>query len=157
MPKTSAIGSAGFTLLELLVVLAILVLVSAAWPLMFSHRALQARRDAAGVQRLVSGLREVQSYSIQRGMPVRVRLQDRILHLDVALVSSVLSARPLEDIPIDAPVSQLPEGGSDSQWVTFFPDGSSSGAQYRVGEGSAATTVWISPATGRIRVKAPST
>jgi general secretion pathway protein H len=145
--KKSGTGSAGgFTLLELLVVLAILVMAAALFPLAL-NRALPARRVSTTVDRLVAAVHEAQAESVTRGLPVTLTL------VGDGLEASAKSARALlrpvkfsESVHVD-----LRDGnGQAATSLTVFPDGSAQGGQYQIAAGEHLSLVQVSGLTGRV-------
>ena len=159
MRKTSAIGRAtsgtagspprfsGFTLIELMVVLAIMVLVASALPLAL-NRALPARRVAVAADKLVADIRWLQTQSTMLGRPARISILESGYQLklestdrsrDVALAkSTALSLRARED-------------GRIVKELLIYPDGTSSAGRFEVSDSGRHATVEISMLTGRAR------
>jgi general secretion pathway protein H len=121
MPVTSATGNRGFTLLELLVALAILVLLVAAWPLA-APRLFPAQQLRNEEQRLIATLRATRMAARFSGTPATIEFPDsgdsyRAGQAVRAMESGVRAQVYLDDPP-----------GRSNQF-TFFPDGSSSGGR----------------------------
>jgi len=128
--------SCGFTLLELLVVLAILVLAAAALPLAID-RTLPARRVSVAGERVRSALIDAELRSIASGRPVELA-SDTLKRSTPSHVELNLTA------PDGAPLDR----------VVVFPDGSSSGAHFMLTEGRHRSSVELSSVTGRVTVEA---
>ncbi|MGA7538941.1 MAG: prepilin-type N-terminal cleavage/methylation domain-containing protein [Steroidobacteraceae bacterium] len=126
--------ASGFTLLELLVVLAIMLMMAAAFPLAFD-RALPGRRVTIATEHLVAAIREAQTRSISQGKPIRVRLASLT---DSLSASTHLTFRDSNGRVLSA--------------LTLYPDGSATGGQLRVVDGSHRSTVVVSAITGSTRV-----
>jgi general secretion pathway protein H len=144
MPVISATGEEGFTLLELLVVLTIIVLLAGAWPLAAPHLypGQQLRNES---QRLLSSLRAArttarltgseQPFDIQRsGTAYRVATETRNLPTGLTL-------RLLDDA-----------GSLRSVHLTFYPDGSSTGGTLDLAFPRRHVTVSVGRMTGRAEI-----
>jgi general secretion pathway protein H len=152
MRVTSATGSRGFTLLELMVVMAIVGLMAAAVPLVFSRQSLQSRRTAAGAQLLQAALRDAQSRSILYNEPAQVSVSDRTLVVVFASTRPGAAKAPRQSYSIDAPLSVARDMAGTVGPVILYPDGSASGAILRVGDGAQQASVSISAISGRISI-----
>lgn len=124
----------GFTLLELLVVLAIMLMMSAAFPLVLD-RALPGRRVTVATEHLVVAIREAQARSISQGKPVRVPL--------VTLTGSLSASTH---------VVFTDWNGRALSALMLYPDGSAIGGRLLVVDGSHRSTVVVSAFTGSARV-----
>jgi len=136
----------GFTLLELIVVLAIVALMAGMVPLALG-RALPGRRVAATAERLVALVDEAQAESEARGRPLRLKLVDRTLIADPSEARSAL--QPVSWA--DSTKVTLTDGlGRATPALVVYPDGSTDGAQFQVVDGSHQARVQVSALTGRI-------
>lgn len=153
MPATLAIGepaprrcrSRGFTLVELMVVLAIAVLIAASMPLAL-NKMLPSRRVAATADRLVADVRWLQGQAIVSGAPARLVLNASGYQLEtrngaevreIKLVSSTrLRLRPRGE------ERALPE-------LVLYPDGSSVAGELEILDSGRRLRVEISMLTGR--------
>lgn len=155
MRRMSATGSVGFTLIELMVVLAILTLMAAAIPLALSSHAIEGRRVAAGTRQLIAALRDAQSLSIQKGVPLQVLPKDSSIKL---LLPSGGDSPPqeVESFDLRVPVQQTPGAGGTALPLILYPDGSTSGGRFRVGYEERSSIVSVSAITGRVRSEAGS-
>lgn len=124
----------GFTLLELLVVLAIMVIALAAFPLALD-RALPGRRVRAATERLETAIRQAEFQSIALDQPQRLSVAE--LTSRFAASTHVQANRP---------------GGGPLRALVTYPDGSTSGARFFVSDGSDRTTLVVSAITGRFTV-----
>lgn len=144
MPLTSATGSAGFTLLELLVVLAILVLIAAAWPFaaprLFPNQQLRSETHV-----LLSHLRSAR---------LRARLTGTVQSIE--WTESGLSYQ-------DGPENHNLPGGivlkstdtgraGPAHRVQFYPDGSSKGTVLEIVRGNLASRLKVGAVTGRSEI-----
>jgi prepilin-type N-terminal cleavage/methylation domain-containing protein len=134
----SAIGNrrsaeAGFTLIELAVVLAVVVLMASILPVAL-ERVMPSRRVSATAQRIVSVIREAQADSLASGRPMRVEL------------ASLAFPQSIHVELLD------PEGQALRELVTY-PDGSLPAARFNIIERNHRAAVVISGITGRIRLE----
>jgi general secretion pathway protein H len=127
--------SAGFTLLELLVVLAIMVIAVTAFPLVLD-RALPGRRVRAATEHLEAAIRDAEIQSIALDQPQRLSVSE--------LTSQFGTSTHLR--------ANGPGGGSLRAVVTY-PDGSTNGARFVVSDGPDQSTVVVGEITGRISVE----
>jgi general secretion pathway protein H len=152
--RTSAIGSAlahgravtgaqrGFTLVELLVVLAILTLVATLFPLAL-NRALPERRLEAQTQALVTEVEFAKMSSAMSGTAVE-------LFVDATGHSSRTSPSPAET----ATGSRITDRhGRPRASLVLYPDGSASGGRVELSEGANRRVVVVSELTGRVWVE----
>ena len=147
MPRTWGIGSEeGFTLLELMVVLAILVMVAALFPVALD-RALPGRRVSAAAQQLASVVREAQADSVFSGRPVTLRLQEHRLAVEEATASA--RSAPL---PQSVALSMSDQDGRPLTALILYPDGSTQGALLEVDDTNHREVVHVSAVTGRVSV-----
>lgn len=146
MRRTLGTGSErGFTLLELMVVMAILVMIAAAFPFAID-RAMPGHRVAAITQRLGSMVRAAQVSSLASGKPVTVRLEGRDR---VAADNSFVKDQA---IPASVAVSMEDPDGRVIPGLVLYPDGSAQGARIEVNEGDRRGVVVVSALTGRVTV-----
>lgn len=133
-PRGWAAPGAGFTLLELLVVLAIMVIAVAAFPLAL-NRALPGRRVRAATEHLEAATRNAETESIALDQPQNLSVAE--LRFRFA-TSTRLHATYL--------------GGGALRALVTYPDGSTSGARFVVSDGAARSSVVVGEITGRIDV-----
>ncbi len=136
-------GAAGFTLLELMVVLAILVLVAALLPTAFD-RMMPSRRVTVASQRLLTAIRDAEADSQALGRPLRLQWEDGSLQW---------GSHSIGLPPGVSTVAADPTGRAISE-VVVFPDGTASGTRIRVRDGTHESTVMVSGITGHARVVA---
>lgn len=138
---------AGLTLVELMVVLTIIALATAAVPMIFANLpSIRLRAAAAG---MVATLRQLHEEAIRRGETTE-------LVLDLPARSYRLSTDPAPH-PLPAVVAKLgfelpslwhPDG---SPTVRFFADGSATGATILLENGARTAAVTVDWLTGRVR------
>jgi general secretion pathway protein H len=148
MRPTSAIGERrGFTLVELMVVLAILALLAASLPVAL-NRLLPAGRTASAADRLMADIRLLQSEALNTGTPARMVLTDSGYRLDAAgqraatevklPESTILRFRARED---DRELSEL----------IVYPDGTASPGRFEIADSGRQAFVEIAMLTGSAR------
>jgi len=128
--------AAGFTLIEMIVVLAVLAL---AVGLVLTHGPVRSHRlelDAAARQ-VAGALRLARTRAIAQERPVPVALDARGFSLDRAA-------------PVTWAASVSPEG---NRLVVFTPDGGSSGGRIVLRDGGRAVAIGIDWLTGRVVVR----
>lgn len=133
----SAAGrGAGFTLIEMLVVLAITALITAiAFPSL--ERAMRSQSFEAAANAIELGLRQARADAVSRGRPVRFALgADR---------RSVVVGGGAIAIP-DGIVVTLP-----TQGVAFFGDGTSNGGRIDLVGSGRARRLMVDPGSGAVR------
>lgn len=144
MPATSAIGSRGFTLLELMVVLTIIVLIASAWPLA-SSRVFAAQHLRNESQHLAGAIRLAQVTARITGVTQ-----------ELAISPEGIAYR------IGSDTHELPQGltlhirnvsghTSDDRFF-IFPDGTSSGGLLNLTFQDHNVTLRVLPATGRLEM-----
>lgn len=146
--KTSAPGrrhATGFTLVEMLVVLAILVGLTAAFPLAW--------------QRL-SPQRQVQVYARRMAADLRMLRADAMRSNTVTDLNTTDThgyrlepTGAFRQLPDAIGVRQLPKAGVpplQQAIVYFYPDGSSSGGEFILERGGRQAKLAISPMSGRV-------
>lgn len=136
----------GFTLLELLVVIAVLAFVTAlAVPRLGGSTA--AEMDAA-VRVISSGLRHARSEAVTRGEPVRV-----VVDLENKRIGDRARMRPLpRSLDYRLVTARSEQLGESVGNVRFFPDGSSTGGRITASDGRAERVIDVDWLTGRVRV-----
>jgi general secretion pathway protein H len=147
MPRTLATGrDAGFTLLELMVVMAILVMVATLLP-MALDRALPGHRVATTAERVVSMVREARGSSMLSGKPIRLAVQEHDLVAQDATTSATIG-RPL-NFPSSTTVSLTDLDGRAAAALVVYPDGSAQAVRFNVEDGGRRKAVLVSALTGR--------
>lgn len=127
---------AGFSLLELLVVLAIMVIAVTAFPLVL-NRALPRRRVRAATEHIEAAIRRAEIQSTALDQPERISVEQ--LSSRLATSTHLRTTTP---------------GGALLRALVVFPDGSTSGARFVLSDGPDRSTVLVSEITGRIHVEA---
>lgn len=154
MRGMSATGShRGFTLLELLVVMSVLVLMAAVFPWVL-QRALPGRRVASSTERLLATVHEAQAASVVRGRPVTLRIQEH--GLVVVGEKEVTSSRRVE-FPSSMQISLEDSAGHPAAVVVLFPDGSARGGRFELRDGAHRGSVRVSELTGSAVLEAAVT
>lgn len=147
MPRTSAIGRGmGFTLLELMVVLGILVLIAVFFPVALD-RALPGHRLTAALDQITSTIREAQADSVISGKPVALRLQEHGLDMDNSKANGTVHALSL---PPSIALSLLDAEGQPLKQFVVYPDGSAQGVRLELADSGHHGAVMVSTVTGRI-------
>jgi general secretion pathway protein H len=146
----------GFTLLELMVVIAIMAALTGLFPLAL-NRFVPARRVDAAARELVADIRLAQARSVGSGKPVALEPAGngyRVLAAsgsggDAAVTRDWRASTRLE--------LEAGDGAKGLKSLRLFPDGSSSGARLIIRDGERSRAVVVSELTGRVRVEAGST
>lgn len=142
----SAGSDSGFTLVELLVVLAVLVLILAVVPPSLSGAIDSVRFDSA--QRdLVSALRYARSRAANSQQAVTVDINVKHGTMQVAGRQQLL---PVPDgVALTLVTAQQEQLSEDAGAIRFYPDGSSTGGQVRFRRGDRVSSVDVNWLTGR--------
>jgi general secretion pathway protein H len=139
MPVTSATGNQGFTLLELLVVLAIMVLLAGAWP--FAARRLfptqQLRNES---QNLIAAVRTARMTARLSGAPQSIDLLEG--------GSGYRANSESHELPADV-IAHIRSDDTSTTRVRFFPDGSSTGGVIDLKLANRAASIEVGKITGR--------
>ena len=148
--RSSALqDDAGFTLVELLVVLTVMALVLTAIPLAYQGIVPRAQlRDATAV--VVSHLKQARLTAMEEGRVVSLPFENGDpLPAPLPQVS--------DDMPDEDTVRYIPFESSDSSTnpgttiLTFHPDGGSSGGTLDLSHGDLSTQITVDWLTGRVR------
>jgi general secretion pathway protein H len=144
MPVISETGSLGFTLLELTVVLAILVLLAGAWPLAAPHM-FPTQRLRNEAQHLVSTIRAARTTARMTGQPQSMEIEPA--------GAGYRTQEDNRELPIGMTVDVRGGArGSHASALTLYPDGSSTGSTFELSLSSHLTTVRIGRLTGRTEI-----
>lgn len=141
-------GPRGFTLVELLVVLAIAALAMATVPPMFSA-ALPGLEMKSAARRTLTSLRLARELAIRQGADrvLIVDVEERRLELPDHRSLSIPSRLTLKLEAAEREMIDDQRGG-----IRFFPDGSSTGGRIMIGYGDNGYQVGVNWLTGRIRM-----
>jgi general secretion pathway protein H len=144
MPVTSATGSGGFTLLELLVVLSILLLMACAWPLA-APRLFPTQQLRNTAQQLAADVRSAR-------MSARLTGERQKLELIPTGTGYQIGAQTRE-LPRGLTLQLVPAVPAESvSHLSLFPDGSSSGGNLDLALNGRHATVSVGPVTGRVEI-----
>jgi general secretion pathway protein H len=139
-PVTSATGNSGFTLLELLVVLGILVLIAGAWPLAAGHLfpKQQLRNES---NRLLSTIHAVRT---------RARTSGEVQSVEIPPSETEYHGLgEAHELPRSMRLRIRREGQGLAPRLDFYADGSSSGATLDLSLANHIQSVAVSVLTGR--------
>ncbi len=138
--------SRGFSLVELLVVVTIMVLLAGLFPLALEHM-IPARKLAATSAQLAASLRELQSLALASGRTTSLLpTQNGYVTRDGNGTERVV------DLPADTTLRlQDDSTGRGLTDLTFFPDGSSSGGRFDVQCENKRRSVLVSRLMGKVR------
>jgi general secretion pathway protein H len=140
MPVISATGSRGFTLLELLVVLAIMVLLAGAWPFA-APRLFPAQRLRNEAQEIIAVLRSAR-------MTARLSGAAQTFELLEGGNGYQTSSEP-HQLPTGVTARIRNDATSQNLGVLFFPDGSSTGGMIDLALPNHTVSVEVGRLTGR--------
>lgn len=138
--RPSRTGEAGFTLTELLVVLAIVGLMVAAAPFILKN-AMPSTTSLAAAERLAQDLRIARGSAIAQGAPTSVEF-DAAAH----------SYRPVGGKATTLPEALALPGAKPRFRITFYPDGSANGGTVIVGAAPLRHRVSVAWLNGRVAV-----
>jgi len=144
MPVTSVTGNRGFTLLELLVVLTILVLLAGAWPLA-APKLFPTQQLRNEVQILVGHLRAARTTARASGSEQRIDLLSSGTSYRTAAETHALPAGL--SLRIGGSAKTASAGG-----VVFYPDGSSTGGTLELARPHRLVAIRVGRLTGRTEV-----
>ncbi len=137
---------AGYTLVELLVVLTIIVAVLAVAPPLFS-RGLSSSELRAAARQIATGLRYAQSTAVSERREV-------LFTLDLDARRYRVAQRPPVQLPADLPLTLVTARsevvGSGDASIRFYPDGSATGGRVTVGTAPNDYVVEVDWISGRV-------
>ena len=144
MPTISATGESGFTLLELLVVLAVMALIAAAWPVTSSH-VFAAQHLRNETQLLVGALRAAQ-------MQARATGKSEVLQIS-SQGESYRIGPDSHELPSGMHLQLRAQSGDQMPTaLEVFPDGSSTGAILDLTLHERVSVVEVRQMTGQLEV-----
>jgi len=140
-------SEAGFTLFELLIVLAISSLVVAAlMTLAFGPRpAIEVR---AAQSTLIATLRDARAQAISLNRPVNVNLN--VNARQIGIEGSAPISLGSDDLAVEFTTARKLTVGEGEGALIFFPDGSSTGGRVTLNRGGASASLDIDWLTGRV-------
>jgi prepilin-type N-terminal cleavage/methylation domain-containing protein len=139
------VGGRGFTLLELVVTLMVLVLALAVVGPSIG-RSTDTIRARAQVARFAALLRHTREQAITSRRPHAFAVELHAHRVSIVVDDEVRESRPLPDhLVVDA---EPPSGLT----VRFEPHGTSNGGDFRVTSGDVRYRVTVDPLTGRVRI-----
>jgi general secretion pathway protein H len=140
MPVISATGNRGFTLLELLVVLAIMVLLAGAWPFA-APRLFPTQQLRSEGQKLIVALRSVRMTARISGIPQSIELLEA--------GGGYQTVSEPHRLPAGVVARMSNQETSRLIGMMFFPDGSSTGGVINLVLGNRKIGVEVGQVTGR--------
>lgn len=123
----------GFTLLELVVVMALLALLSISLPLAITQFQPDKQRREVTAD-LVTELRRLRSQARQSGLPTYFRKDSMAKKLPAGIALEIMG-----------------RNGQAAHALGFFPDGSSTAGNILIRNASASTTISVMPFSGKIK------
>jgi general secretion pathway protein H len=140
MPVISATGNRGFTLLELLVVLAIMVMLAGAWPFA-APRLFPTQQLRSEGQKLIVALRSARMTARIGGVPQSIELLEA--------GKGYLTASEPHRLPAGVVARMSNQETPRLTGMMFFPDGSSTGGVIDLVLGDRKIGVVVGKLTGR--------
>lgn len=148
--STAKRAIAGFTLLELMVVMAILVLMVSAVPIAI-NRMMPGRRVAVTAERISTAVRDAQAMSTATGTPVSLEVGRRDI---TAVQVTRRSAQPVSHKVLTTSSSTElkvnDDDGRPTTAVIVYPDGATSGGSIDIIDGTHQARISISALLGRV-------
>jgi general secretion pathway protein H len=153
--RAEAGRGAGFTLLELMVVIAIMASLTAAFPLAL-NRFVPARRVDAAARALLADIRLAQARSVN--LDVVVRLVPRQHGYEMRDATGPTATSPPVEWRESTSLSLGAGDGSRTLLeLRIYPDGSSSGGRFVIQDGTRRRDITVSELTGRARLEPAAT
>jgi general secretion pathway protein H len=139
----------GLTLLELVVVLAILVAITALMPVAFD-RALPSRRLASAGESLLRAIQSAQTRSMSNGEVLDLTIS--LVGAAAAIQESQTETLPTEQVVLDfdGTLHMTDDTGGATNRIRFYPDGSLSGTRIVLSAGPFRHAIHLSGLTGTI-------
>jgi general secretion pathway protein H len=142
----------GFTLLEMLVVIAIMAALAAAFPLALS-RFVPARRVDAAARQLLGDIRVAEARSLSTGRPVEI-VPAANGYVVKEVGGSMVKPVSTRTWRTSTALSLKSRNGSrDLPVFRIFPDGSSSGAYFWIRDGERVRAVVVSELTSHVHIE----
>jgi general secretion pathway protein H len=147
-PRPSTLAP-GFTLLELLVVLALATLLLALAPPLITS-ALPGVELKAAARRVTSGLRLAREEAIRSGRDraFLIDVEERLIEVEGGYRSTSLP----QDLDVKLEAAEQEMISDQAGGVRFFPDGSSTGGRIVLSDGKRGYQIGVQWLTGRIRM-----
>jgi general secretion pathway protein H len=142
--SSSTPSTAGFTLFELLVVLAIIGLIMAITPLL-TRNAVQNAQVKAAAETLAADLKWSRQRAISTGQETRI-----VFDLAARRYTRTADGTSRE-LPQDVRLVETARGKSPTAMVRFFPDGSSTGGRFDIVRGTRTYEVSVLWPFGRVQ------
>jgi type II secretion system protein H len=156
MRATSATGSGprlcarrnrtrGFTLIEIMIALAIMVLLAASLPLLI-QRATPTRRVVAASERLITELQLLRAQASASGRPIRIAMSSSGYR--------VVSGAGEKTVRLPSSMELRSHGSGQERAIdeiALYPDGTTSGARIELIDSGRRAVVEVSVLTGRVR------
>lgn len=139
---------AGFTLLELVVVVALIALLAVAMPVAF-NRVFPAQELRVHAERIAAELRQLHGQALASG-----QIHSWRAAADGHSIQTTLRTKPFE-LPSRITARLAAHSMTDASRageITFHGDGSSSGGTLQLQSGNRVFLIMVSPLTGRVRV-----
>jgi general secretion pathway protein H len=133
----------GFTLLELMVVIAIMAALTALFPLAL-NRFLPARRVDAAARELIADIRLAQSRAAASGKPQSIEPTAHGYRIPTVAAREWRASTQV--------ALQSLDGAAGMPALRVFADGSSTGGRFTIRDGERVRTVSVSELTGRLRI-----
>jgi len=141
MPKMSVTGERGFTLLELLVVMCILLLISSALPFAM-QRSLPRHRVSSSLQQAVATIHVERLRAMLTGRTEFMAIQPHGLRVAAIQLS----------FPASVTLAAADSAGRPISRIGLYPDGSVQGSILTFQDGAVQSSVSISALSGRTRI-----
>lgn len=144
IPRRAWRAAAGFTLIELMVALAIMVLIAAAVPMALG-RLMPGRRVAVAADQLTADLQWLQGEALRAQAPASLTLQPRGYSLDVQSDRRVVSLPSTTRLQVRAQAD-----ARELERLLIFPDGTASPSRILISDSGRQIELQVSMLTGRV-------
>lgn len=144
-------GSRGFSLIELLVALVLLVAMLAVAPAYFS-KGISSAEFRNSAREIAAGLRATQAQAISRFQErvFQLDLEERLYSTDGMATTTALPA----DLVMTLKTAESERNSETEGGIRFFPDGSSTGGEIKLTNEGNSLRVAVNWATGRVTIVA---